>query len=166
MLAAARPDLAFTLVDLSAAMLDRAAERFAALGVPARTVVADYAREMPEGPFGAVISALSIHHLATSAKADALRLAHARLAPGAPFVNAEQVAGDTPEEDSALDAAWEVAVLAKGATPATVAAARERMAHDRCETVEANLALLRAAGFAAPACTFRAGRFAVLAARA
>ncbi|MEM6676883.1 MAG: class I SAM-dependent methyltransferase [Pseudomonadota bacterium] len=165
LLAAARPGVSFTLVDLAPAMLEQAVGRFAALGAsePA-LVVADYAQEMPEGPFDAVISALSIHHVAD--KAGVLSRARRVLRPGAPFVNAEQIAGATAEEEASLDAAWEAAALQLGASTEVIAAARARMAHDRCVSLENNLALLAAAGFRDIHCPFRDGRFAVLAARA
>lgn len=167
MLAAGRPDLALVLVDIAPGMLEIARQRFAALGgQPPELVVADYAQGLPEGPFAAVISALSIHHLDDAGKARTLRTAFQALSADGIFVNAEQVAGATPAEDAALDRAWEASALAAGATPEMIARARERMAHDLCVTEADNLALLSAAGFRDPACTFREGRFAVFTAPA
>lgn len=163
LLAAGRPDLRFTLCDISPGMLEAARARFAALGVAAELVLADYAAAMPEGRFAAVISALSIHHLDDAGKRATLAAAHARLAPGGVFVNAEQVAGETPASEAALDRDWEARARALGATPATIAAARRRMEHDRCVTSAGNLGLMRAAGLNPVHEIFRDGRFAVFA---
>lgn len=161
LLAAGRPDLRFTLCDISDGMLACARTRFAALGLAPELVSADYARAMPAGPFAAVISALSIHHLDDTAKRAVFAAVHARLQPGGIFVNAEQIAGDSAEAEAALDRDWEARARALGATEATLAAARARMAHDRCITAHDNLALMRAAGFLRVRAVFREGRFAV-----
>ena len=52
---------------------------------------------------------------------------------------------------------------ALGATEAELDAARERMRHDRCLDVEAQLRWLREAGFAATDCVYKSWRFAVMA---
>lgn len=166
LLAAGRPDLDFTLCDISEGMLEAARARFAGLGVAAELVVADYATDMPAGPYGAVISAVSIHHLDDAGKAATLAAAHSRLTPGGIFVNAEQIAGETTAEEAALDRDWEADARALGASARTIAAARGRMAHDRCVTPAENFAMMRAAGFASVCETFREGRFAVFTARA
>ena len=164
--AAGRPDVRLTLVDIAGGMLDAARQRFAVLCCRTPTyVIAAYSEAMPEGPFEAVISALSIHHLDDAAKARVHVLAFARLVRGGVFVNAEQVAGETPEAEAALDAEWEATALSLGASRATVARARERMAHDRHVPEATNMALLRQAGFIEVAMTFRLGRFAVFAGR-
>lgn len=167
LIAAGRPGARLTLVDLSPAMLDRAAERFSAMRdvVPPTLLVADYAAEMPAGPFDAVVSALSIHHLPDPDKRAVLAMAYARLRPGGLFVNAEQVAGRTPAEERAFDRDWEQAAHAAGADAATIARARGRMAHDRCAPLEPQLAWLRQAGFTDVRAAWSSARFAVLAGR-
>ncbi|MEL6768018.1 MAG: class I SAM-dependent methyltransferase [Pseudomonadota bacterium] len=162
LVAAANPGISVTLVDIAAGMLAEAEKRFAAAALPApEIVVADYAETLPAGPFDAIVSAVSIHHLETERKARLLRFVAERLAPGGVFVNAEQILGDTPEAEAALDAEWEAAARSLGASDAVIEAARARMVHDRSETMDGNLALLSAAGLTEPKVTFRDGRFAV-----
>lgn len=166
LLAARQPMLRLTLVDLSPGMLAEAARRFAAMGSqPPDLIAADYAEAMPEGPFHAVVSALSIHHLSDPAKRRVHAAAFARLDPGGVFVNAEQVAGRTPAEDAALDRRWEADARALGADDAMIARARGRMAHDRCAPPGTQLDWLRQAGFDPVAVPWAGGRFAVLAGR-
>lgn len=163
MLAAGRPDLRFTLVDIAAGMLDHAPARFEAMGLAApEIIVADYGQSTPMGPWDAVISALSIHHLEDVAKRSLFAAIHASLAPGGRFVNAEQVAGADEAEEARFDRDWEDGCREKGADDDMIARARRRMRHDRCTPLAAQVAWLRAAGFADVSVPFAEGRFAVI----
>ena len=72
-----------------------------------------------------------------------------RCAPGGVFVNAEQVAAPEPGLADVYTAMWVRDCRALGATEAEIDGARERMRHDRCADVEAQLTWLREAGLAA-----------------
>jgi tRNA (cmo5U34)-methyltransferase len=157
------PAAQLTLLDGAGAMLAQARER---LGQRASYVVGDFADPLPQGPWDAIVSALAIHHLDDPGKRDLFARVRAALAPGGVFVNAEQVAGETPWLDTVLVQRHERAARALGATEAEWAAAAQRMGHDLCATVEDQLAWLRAAGFADVGCLWRDGRFAVLVAHA
>ena len=162
-LAQALPDATFVLVDEAPGMLERAAERMAPLGDRVQTVVADLRDQLPPGPFDVIASALAIHHLDDAGKADLYRRAADALAPGGVLVNAEQVAGPTPELDRVYRERWRVHCAAAGATPEVLAAADERMAIDIPASVPAQLDMLRAAGLADVDSPFQQWRFAVLA---
>lgn len=159
MVARARPDAALTLLDGAPAMLERAR---AALGDRAAYVAGDLADPLPDGPWCAIVSALAIHHLDDAGKRALFARAHAALKPGGVFVNAEQVAGPTPALDALYRAWHEARARAAGSDDAEWAGAVARMAHDRCATVEDQLAWLRAAGFAHADVRFADHRFAVL----
>lgn len=159
MVARARPTAALTLVDGAPAMLDRAR---AVLGDRATYVVGDLRDPLPAGPWCAIVSALAIHHLDDPGKRALFARAHAALKPGGVFVNAEQVAGPTPEIDAAYRAWHEDRARAAGSDDAEWAGAVDRMSHDRCATVEDQLGWLRAAGFAHADVRFADHRFAVL----
>lgn len=163
LLAARSPQINFTLFDIAPAMLEKARDRFAAMGLqPPKIITDDTARGLPEGPYDAVISALSIHHLSDADKQRAYGAIADALRPGGVFVNAEQIAGETPQADEDLDREWEAEVIRLGASPQTIAAARRRMAHDRCAPVATQLDWLAKAGFSEISCPWRGGRFAVL----
>lgn len=161
--AQAFPAARLTLLDGAGAMLAQARER---LGERPSYVVGDLADPLPEGPWDAVVSALAIHHLDDAAKRDLFVRVRAALAPGGVFVNAEQVAGETPWLDAVYVERHERAARALGATEAEWAAAAQRMSHDLCATVEDQLVWLRDAGFADVGCLWRDGRFAVFVAHA
>ncbi len=160
------PRARFTLVDVAGEMLAQARARFA--GEPGerfRFVHADFGALAELGRHDAVVSALAIHHLEGPAKQRLFAAIHRALAPGGVFVNADQVAGETPGEDAAQRASWEAEARALGSDDAELAAAKERMREDRPSTVSEQLRWLAEAGFGAPACVFRHGMFAVFAAQ-
>jgi tRNA (cmo5U34)-methyltransferase len=162
MVANAQPDAELVLTDGAAPMLERAA---AVLGDRASYHVCDLRDPLPGDGFCAIVSALAIHHLDDADKRDLFARIHAALKPGGAFVNAEQVLAPTPWLEE-TDRRWHRETSAAlGTTPEEWAAAEERMSHDRCATVEDQLAWLRAAGFADADCLFKQRRFAVLFAR-
>ena len=164
MVHAAHPDCALTLVDLAPAMLDAARRRFA--GVPGVSYeVGDYSQALPPGPFDLVVSALSIHHLEDPAKRRLFGAVASALVPGDLFVNAEQVLAPTPALAARAHCRWRAQAAALGSDEAELAAAEARMTHDRCATLEAQLAWLRGAGLADVDCAFKAWRFAVYSGR-
>jgi tRNA (cmo5U34)-methyltransferase len=161
--AAARPAAELVLLDAAPAMLDQARERLGGRGAYVR---ADLTDPLPDGPWCAVVSALAIHHLHDAGKRDLFRRVHEALSPGGVFVNAEQVAGPSAFFDDHYRRWHERESKARGATPQEWDAAVDRMRHDRCASVEAQLAWLRDAGFADADCLFQDHRFAVLVGRA
>lgn len=155
------PNAALSLLDFSEAMLNQARERLGNHSV--EYVLGDYTSGALDGPFDAIVSALSIHHLEHPEKQKLFRRIHQALHPGGVFVNAEQVAGPTPE----LSARYHHLCLAEarrlGATEQMIADAEMRMREDRCASVEEQLEWMREAGFADADCWFKKGRFAVMA---
>jgi tRNA (cmo5U34)-methyltransferase len=159
---AAHPEAAVELLDGSEPMLTEARER---LGAAVTAVhIADMDGPLPAGPFDAVVSALAIHHLDDAAKRRLFARVREVLGPGGAFVNAEQVAPRSSALMPAYWTMWERDCRASGADGDELAAARERMRHDRCADVESQLEWLRAAGFPVADCLFKSWRFAVIAA--
>ncbi|MEU4717025.1 class I SAM-dependent methyltransferase [Micromonospora purpureochromogenes] len=161
LLTAALPGVRVTLLDGAPRMLAVAADALAARGVPHRTVVADLADPLPAGRYDAVVSALAVHHLDDDGKRALYRRAAEALTPGGVFVNAEQVAGPTPGLDRRYDEVWVAQATALGSDDAELAAARERMRHDRPAPVDAQCRWLAEAGLVDVDCFFKAWRFAV-----
>ncbi|GGO10455.1 methyltransferase domain-containing protein [Micromonospora parathelypteridis] len=166
LLAAAVPGVRLTLVDAAPAMLARATDELRARSVPHRTVQADLADPLPAGRYDAVVSALAIHHLDDAGKRALYRRAAAALVPGGVFVNAEQVAGPTPALDRRYDEVWTARITELGSSPEEIAAARERMRHDRPATVADQCRWLAEAGLVDVDCYFKEWRFAVFGGRA
>ncbi|GIJ21485.1 class I SAM-dependent methyltransferase [Micromonospora lutea] len=163
LLSAAVPGVRLTLLDAAPQMLAVAAEQLAGRGVAHRVVVADLTGPLPAGRYDAVVSALAIHHLDDVAKRDLYRRAAGALVPGGVFVNAEQVAGPTPELDRRYHEIWLAQVAALGSDAVEIAAAEQRMAYDRPASVTEQCRWLTEAGLDDVDCFFKAWRFAVIA---
>lgn len=147
------------LVDASAEMLERAEQRLQAWNL--KTIVQELQEPLPPGPFDAVVSALAIHHLEDRAKEHLFERILAVLAPGAVFVNAEQVQGITPWEQSLFESTHLEGARALGSSNEEIAQAVERMRHDRCSPVGTQLQWLRKLGYERADCFFQWFRFAV-----
>ena len=160
---AVHPDAELTLLDGSARMLAQARET---LGSERTTFVEGDLREpLPSGPWDAIVSALAIHHLTDDEKRPLFRRVHEALAPGGVFINAEQVIGPSPRFTELYERWHEARARQAGSDEAEWAGALERMAHDRCATVEDQRRWLRAAGFDQEDCLFKDHGFAVLVSR-
>ena len=156
------PNAAIHLIDFSAAMLDLARKRLG--DDPNLTFTqADYATDPIPSNVCAIVSSLSIHHLDDDAKRHVFRKAHEALKPRGVFVNAEQVAGPTPELDDRYRALWLHQVRTLGATEQQITDSLYRQQQDRCVDVGRQLAWMREAGFADADCWYKEARFAVLA---
>ncbi len=163
MVASVYPNAQFRLIDISSEMLEKAAERFARMGgVEPKFIVADYLATELGGPYDAIISALSIHHLSDSDKQKLFRSIRASLKPGGIFVNAEQVLGKTATIERDYGNWWLASARAKGASEGMISRAKQRMEHDRCATVDDQLGWMAEAGFNQPQCVFQDNLFAVL----
>ena len=156
----AYPAARFDLLDGSAEMLAEARRRLA--GVVADVHIQDMADALPAGPYDAVISALAIHHLEDADKRSLFARVQAALRPGGVFVNAEQVAGPTPELAGLYRERWAADAAAQGGSAGEIADAVSRRRHDRCADVESQLAWLREAGFATVDCPYKYWESAVL----
>jgi tRNA (cmo5U34)-methyltransferase len=154
------PDARFELLDGSAEMLAEARER---LGERVLAVhVQDMADGLPPGPFDAVVSALAIHHLEDDDKRVLFGRVYDVLRPGGVFVNAEQLAGPTPELAERYTATWERMCRDLGASDVEIADSKERRRHDRCADLESQLTWLRECGFTTADCIYKLWEEAVI----
>jgi tRNA (cmo5U34)-methyltransferase len=156
------PNAHIHLMDFSEAMLDLARKRLGDDENLAFTQ-ADYANQPIPTQVCAIVSSLSIHHLDDEGKQRVFRKAYESLKPRGVFVNADQVAGPTPELDDRYRALWLQQVRAAGATEQQISESLYRQQQDRCVDVGRQLAWMREAGFADADCWYKEARFAVLA---
>lgn len=174
------PHARLVLADISDAMLDQARERFENKPGPEPALpesktpegllpeswlpefqVLDYTRQLPDGPFDAVVSALSIHHLTHGEKQGLFQRIHGSLAPGGIFINADQALGETPEMDAYYRECWFERVRAAGITEEEMAGARERMKEDKMSTLAHQLDWMQQAGFTGVNCWYKWYNFVV-----
>jgi tRNA (cmo5U34)-methyltransferase len=158
---AAHPAAKLVLLDGSAEMLARAAERLPADSF--ELVQGDMRGGLPDGPFDAVVSSLAIHHLEHDEQRRVYAEVASRLRPDGVFVNAEHVAHRTERLEREGRARWRAAAGAAGATEAELDDSDARMIHNRCATVAESLTWLEDAGLEDCECFFSELYFAVLA---
>ena len=161
MVAGRFPRSRVTLVDLSVEMLRVARRRLSEGNGRFEFRNMDYARKpLPEG-YDLVVSALSIHHLTHGDKKELFRKIFGSLSKGGYFVNADQVQGETPEEEASFSEWWLRRVREAGVSERELTAALSRMRADRNATLRAQLEWLAKAGFEAVRCAYTDHRFAV-----
>lgn len=156
------PNAHIHLIDFSGAMLDLARTRLAG---DARISYqqANYVTDPVPQQLCAVVSSLSMHHLEDSDKQAVYRSAYQSLLPRGVFINADQVAGPTPQLEVRYKNLWLEQVRAAGASEQQIADSLYRQQEDRCASTEDQLAWMRAAGFHDADCWFKDNRFAVFA---
>lgn len=148
------------LMDGSEAMLDVARHRFDG-DAEVRFHVGNYAEGLPPGPYDAVVSALSIHHLEDPDKRTLFRRILDALRPGGRFVDADLVMAPTEVLAQRHQSVWEARVRALGTTDTELLAAIERGKLDRLAPLSAQLAWLTEAGFVEVDCAYKNFQFAV-----
>jgi tRNA (cmo5U34)-methyltransferase len=159
------PRARLVLLDLSADMLEQARARFAGRAAQVEIRTADYLLDPLGGPYDAVVSALSIHHLPDPGKRLLFRRALAALRPGGWFVDADNVLAPTPRLAASDRASWIARVRRSGIGEAELAAALRRTRLDVLAPLSDQLAWLRRAGFDDVDCSYKWLHFAVFGGR-
>ncbi|MEF2965588.1 class I SAM-dependent methyltransferase [Paenibacillus sp. M1] len=119
------PQAHFTLMDLSENMLEQAKQRFQGK-TNFEYVVADYTEYPFAESYDIVVSSLSIHHLTHPAKRRLFRAVYGALEDGGVFVNADQVAGNSPRADAYFRKRWLDAIGQSGLAQSAIDASVER----------------------------------------
>jgi tRNA (cmo5U34)-methyltransferase len=159
------PQATLTAVDIAEKMVDQARLRLARFGERVRVIVADYSRIDLPCPADAVVSALSIHHLADADKRTLFRRIHDALRPGGLFINADQSLAPTPAAERAYHARWLADVRASALADADLANALDRLRLDRNALMSDQVAWMHEAGFALADVAWKRYRFTVFWAR-
>ena len=159
------PSARLTLLDFSEEMLARARARFARGPSEVAIRVGDYLGAALDGPWDAVVSALSIHHLQDEEKRRLYGRVFQALAPGGIFVNADNVTDEDPVVQARDRQGWIDAIRASGLEETELAAALERTRVDVLAPLELQLGWLRGHGFAEVGCAFKWRHFAVFSGR-
>ena len=161
MVAGRFPRSRVTLVDLSVEMLRVARRRFPEANGRFEFRNMDYARKPLPSGYDLVVSALSIHHLTHGDKRELFEKVHDALVEGGYFVNADQVQGETLEEETSYREWWLRRVREAGVSEGDLTAALSRMRADRNATLQAQLEWLAETGFDAVRCAYADHMFAV-----
>lgn len=154
------PNSQITLVDLSEKMLDGARKRFTQKD-NIQYVVGDYSDITFSQSYDIVISSLSIHHLTHTAKRQLFSTIHQLLNDGGIFVNADQVAGNTPQNDELFRRRWLERINESGLSKAAIDASIERRKLDINAKLVDQILWMEQAGFQDVDCMYKHLDFAV-----
>ena len=158
------PQAEYVLTDIAQAMLAVAEKRFAGADNVSCQVL-DYAQKLPDGDLYLVISALSIHHLENSAKAELFGRIKDKLPVGGWFINYDQFCCDSPLMDKLVTQHWIGQLYRSGLSDEELARWQERRKLDRECSVNDEIAMLKNSGFSTAELIYSSGKFAVIAAR-
>jgi tRNA (cmo5U34)-methyltransferase len=157
-----RPDLHFTLLDISGEMLAVAKERFSKAD-NVEYVEADFSHNPIDQKYDLIISGLAIHHLENSQKEFLYRNIYQALNPGGIFINADQVEGRTPWFDSFYKSHWHETISQSGLDNDAINRAMERVKLDKFAPLELQLQMLENVGFQDVDCLYKHNNFVVFA---
>jgi tRNA (cmo5U34)-methyltransferase len=160
LVAAAFPNAAITLADISSEMLSKARERFDS-NPNIEYLTLDFINAPIAGKYDVVVSALALHHTPQEQLKGVFQKIFNALENGGYFINADQTLGTTPENEDKYAQAWLNGVKAKGCTDGDIEVAIERMKADKTATLQNQLNWLSEVGFIQVDCWYKNYRFAV-----
>ncbi|MFN8434781.1 MAG: class I SAM-dependent methyltransferase [Anaerolineales bacterium] len=155
------PTAKITLLDESSEMLAKAQIRLGQY--KPKVFVQTMTSALPSENFHAVISSLAIHHLSDKDKRDLFKRIFDILEPGGIFINAEQILGETPWQQSLFEESHLDGARALGSSEEEIQAAVDRMSYDKCSPLQEQISWLKEIGFENAASFFHSFRFAVYA---
>ena len=160
MVAGTFPAARFHLTDISPAMLAQAQQRFTHTE-RITFALQDHLHLAFDSAYDLVISALSIHHLEHEAKRQLFDKVFQAVRPGGMFINADQAAGATAQEEDEYERRWIEDVTRNGVSALSLKKAQERMKEDKNATLAAQMQWLCEAGFQHVKCGYERARFVV-----
>lgn len=155
------PESEYVLVDIADKMLEVAKERFSGLENVSYQVL-DYAKELPDEAFEIIISALSIHHLENTDKAELFQRIYDKLPTGGIFVNYDQFCGETVEMRTWFDSYWEKQLSQSGLSELDLQRWMERRKFDKECSVKDEMAMLQKCNFRNVENVYTSQKFAVI----
>ncbi|QJD97221.1 class I SAM-dependent methyltransferase [Mucilaginibacter robiniae] len=157
-----RPDLHFTLIDISGEMLAVAKERFAGANNVSFHEL-DFSKGTIEQKYDLIISSLAIHHLEDSLKEALYQNIYNDLNPGGIFINADQVKGRTSWFDNYYKMQWQETISKSGLDETAINSALERIKLDKFGYLDLQLSMLDKIGFLEVDCIYKHNNFVVFA---
>jgi len=153
----------YVLVDIADEMLEISRKRFTGIDRIQHRIL-DYTKELPEGNFDAIISALSIHHLEDMQKEELFRNIYNKLPKGGVFVNYDQFCAGTANMNKWFNTYWENQLFNSGLTERDIELWKERRKLDRECSVETEIEMLYRCNFSEVKCLYSYHKFSVIAA--
>ena len=151
----------YVLVDIADEMLNVARKRFDGIDSISYEVL-DYLKELPNGDFDVIASALSIHHLENEDKQRLFSQIYDKLPSGGLFVNYDQFCGGQDEMNEWFNSYWENQLAKSGLTEHDIELWKERKKLDKECTVEEEIEMLCKSKFKTIKCVYSYQKFSVI----
>lgn len=157
------PSSEYVLVDIADEMLNVARKRF--YGIDSISYqISDYSKELPDGDFDVIVSALSIHHLEDKEKIKLFAQIYDKLPSGGLFVNYDQFCAGQAEMNVWFDSYWENQLKSSGLTENDMELWKERRKLDKECSAEEEIEMLYRCKFKTVKCIYSYQKFSVIAA--
>lgn len=151
----------YVLTDIADEMLEISRKRFHGADNVHHQIM-DYTKQLPDGKFDAIISALSIHHLDDVQKSELFKKIFEKLTDGGVFVNYDQFCAGTDKMNKLFDSYWEKQLSDSGLTDRDIELWKERRRLDKECSVEEEMEMLRQASFSQVKCVYSYHKFSVI----
>lgn len=151
----------YVLVDIAEEMLEISKKRFSGLTNISHQVL-DYTKQLPDGKFDTIISALSIHHLDDIQKAELFHRIYKALPIGGIFVNYDQFCAGTLMMNRWFDSYWEKQLHNGGLTDRDIELWKERRKLDKECSVDKEIEMLQQCDFLNVKCLYSYHKFSVV----
>ena len=151
----------YVLVDIADEMLNVARKRFDGIDNISYQVL-DYSKELPNGDFDVITSALSIHHLENYEKQKLFAQIYDKLPSGGLFVNYDQFCAGQDEMNEWFNSYWENQLAKSGLTEHDIELWKERKKLDKECTVEEEIEMLCKSKFKTIKCVYSYQKFSVI----
>lgn len=155
------PESEYVLADIADEMLDIARKRFSGLENVSYKIL-DYSKELPDGNYDVIASALSIHHLADDKKRQLFARIYDRLPDGGIFINYDQFCAGSEKMNFWFDSYWVNQLENSGLTVKDIELWKERRKLDRECSVEEEMNMLRDCSFKEIKCVYSNKKFSVI----
>lgn len=155
------PEAGYVLTDIADEMLNVARSRFSGIDNVSFRIM-DYSKELPEGAFDVVASALSVHHLENEEKQSLFSRIYDILPNDGLFVNYDQFCAGEPEMDRWFDQYWESQLMSSGLSAHDIGLWKERRKLDRECSVDQETEMLYKCGFRTVKCVYSYHKFSVI----
>jgi tRNA (cmo5U34)-methyltransferase len=151
----------FTLVDIADQMLEVAKKRFHGLG-NFQYITGDYSKDLPQGNYDLITSALSIHHLSNNEKADLFKMIFSKLPPKGYFINFDQFNATSGLINNMFNTWWYGHIKTSGVPGYEKINWSERRKADKENSIEESIGMLKEVGFEIAECIYQYMKFGVV----
>lgn len=158
------PHSSYTLIDLSAKMLEIAKSRFSDYH-DVNYEIKDYVSNFPNGKFDLIVSALSIHHMEENIKQNLYSRIYDSLNDNSYLINLDQFNADSEDVNNFYTEYWYDFIQKSGINDIDVKSWLQRRELDKENTITKSIQMIKSVGFDNVECIYQYMKFGVIVGR-